>query len=147
EVQKRKVHASLAHLEKRILNNHNVPIKELSSTLHLAAGLLVAFSKLEEELVHFIVWIPVYLFSPESIKLGTEVWNWIINEKPTFEQRVMVEIADGWSWTVRHRKGLFSSALKDKNYKLAKDLFEPHLVWIQFLSGRFQAFRYRSNEL
>ncbi|CAG8523919.1 21705_t:CDS:10, partial [Racocetra persica] len=158
EVQKRKVHASLAHLEKRILNNHNVPIKELSSTLHLAAGLLVAFSKLEEDLVHFIVWIPVYLFSPESVKLGTEVWNWIINEKPTFEQRVMVEIADGWSWTVRHRKGLFSSVLnikdpfvnkmqyapsdkatRDKNYKLAKDLFEPHLVWIQFLSeGRFQ---------
>ncbi|CAG8611324.1 9214_t:CDS:10 [Cetraspora pellucida] len=166
EIQKRKVHASLAHLEKRILKNHHVPIKELSSTLHLAAGLLVAFSKLEEDLVHFIVWIPVYLFSPESIKLGTEIWNWIINEKPTFEQRVMVEIADGWSWTVRHRKGLFSSALnikdpfvnkmqyapsdkatRDKNYKLAKDLFEPHLVWIQFLSGRFQAFRYRSNEL
>ncbi|CAG8562625.1 3182_t:CDS:10, partial [Scutellospora calospora] len=38
-------------------------------------------------------------------------------------------------------------ATRDKIYNLAKDLFEPHLVWIQFLSGRFQAFRYRSNEL
>ncbi|CAG8512007.1 16686_t:CDS:10 [Gigaspora margarita] len=166
DIQNRKVHTSLADFEKRILNNHHVSIKELSSTLHLAAGLLVAFSKLDEDLVHFIVWIPIYLFSPESIKLGTEIWNWIINEKPAFEYRVMMEIADGWSWTVRNHKGLFSSvlnmrdpfvnkmlyapsdkAIRDKNYKLAKDLFEPHLVWIQFLSGRFQAFRYRSNEL
>ncbi|CAG8472314.1 2360_t:CDS:10 [Dentiscutata erythropus] len=166
DAQTRKVHISLAHLEKRILNHHHVSIKELSSTLHLAAGLLVAFSKLDEDLVHFIVWIPVYLFSPDSIKLGTEIWNWIINEKPIFEHRIMVEIADGWSWSVRNHRGLFSSALnmkdpfvnkmqyaptdkatRDKNYKLAKDIFEPHLVWIQFLSGRFQAFRYRSNEL
>ncbi|CAG8707495.1 3069_t:CDS:2, partial [Scutellospora calospora] len=99
EVQKRKVRASLAHIEKRILNNDHVFIKEISSTLHLAAGLLIAFSKLDEDLIHFIVWIPVYLFSSESIKLGAEIWNWIINEKPIFERRIMVEIADGWTWT------------------------------------------------
>ena len=38
-------------------------------------------------------------------------------------------------------------ALRDKNYKLAKSLFGPHLIWLQFISGRFQAFRYRCTQL
>lgn len=38
-------------------------------------------------------------------------------------------------------------ATRDKVYKSAKSLFGPHLIWLQFISGRFQAFRYRCTQL
>jgi phosphatidylinositol 4-kinase A len=52
------------------------------------------------------------MFTLESLKLATSIWTWIINEKSAVEKRIMIEIANGWVWTIQQRKGLFSSKLK-----------------------------------
>ncbi|GES90544.1 phosphatidylinositol 4-kinase [Rhizophagus clarus] len=164
--QKQKIKASLAHLEKRIHEGSHISMKELNSTLHFAAGILISLPKADEEIIQYIVWIPIYIFTLESLKLATSIWTWIINEKSVAEKRIMIEIVNGWIWTVRQRKGLFSpllnvkdpfvnrmlyapsdKATRDKVYKSAKSLFGPHLIWLQFISGRFQAFRYRCKQL
>ncbi|CAI2164532.1 12975_t:CDS:10 [Funneliformis geosporum] len=164
--QNQEVKASLALLEKRVREVPQVSMNELNNTLYLAAGILISSPKPDEEILHYVVWIPIYMFTPESLKIATSIWTWIINERPTVEKRIMTEIANGWVWSVRQRKGLFSTALnikdpfvnkmqyapsdkatRDKNYKLAKFLFGPHLIWLQFISGRYQAFRYRCSQL
>jgi phosphatidylinositol 4-kinase A len=67
---------------------------------------------MNEPIMSHLVWIPVCIFTPGSLKTGISIWNWIINEKPEAERRIMVEIIVAWVWTVRQRKGLFSSALE-----------------------------------
>ncbi|CAG8516675.1 5515_t:CDS:10 [Ambispora gerdemannii] len=155
----------LALLEKRVLAGTHFSLKEVNNTLHLAAAILIASSKVDD-IIQYVVWIPVYIFKPESIKLATQIWNWIITEKPEIEKRIMVEIVNSWIWALRHRMGLFSGALdvkapfvnkmlyapsdkesRDKTYQLANYLFGSHITWIQFLSSRFQAVRYRSPEI
>ncbi|RUP48544.1 hypothetical protein BC936DRAFT_144422, partial [Jimgerdemannia flammicorona] len=143
-----------------------VTADRLNHTLYRAAALLIALPNVDEQLIRFIVWIPVQVFTPESLKIATAVWIWIVVEKPTAEKRLMVEMSGAWSWAQRHRKGLFSPALnpkhpfeakmtytpsdkaiRDKNLKLAAYLFSPHVTWIHFLSSRFHSIRYRSRHL
>ncbi|CAG8442864.1 12657_t:CDS:10, partial [Acaulospora colombiana] len=112
EEQKRNMRTTLINLERKVRKGYHIPHEDLNSILHSAAGMLVSMSKPDEDIVHYIVWIPVYLFTRESIKLGISIWNWIINEKLMLEMRVMTEVASGWIWTLRNRKGLFSSLLK-----------------------------------
>ncbi|CAG8438698.1 9725_t:CDS:10 [Diversispora eburnea] len=154
--QKQKMRISLQSLERRVRNGSHVSFKELNRKLHFVTALLVSMPKPDEELVNYVVWIPIYLFTLESIKMGIYLWNWIINEKPILEKRVMTEISLGWNWSVRNRKEPFESkmqyapsdkATRNQNMRLANLLFGPHLIWIQWLSGRFQAFRYRCAEL
>ncbi|CAG8502818.1 1116_t:CDS:10, partial [Ambispora leptoticha] len=161
-----KIKKQLALLEKRVISGTRVSLKEVNNTLHIAAAILIALSKVDEDLIQYVVWIPVYIFTPESMKLATQIWSWIITENAVFEKRIMVEIVNSWVWALRHRKGLFSSALdvkdpfvnkmlyapsdkktRDKTYQMSNYLFGPHIIWIQFLSSRFQAVRYRSPEI
>ncbi|KAG0335098.1 phosphatidylinositol-4- kinase [Podila horticola] len=140
--------------------------KDLANALHRAVSALVTLHKVEEELVKMIAWIPIYLFTPDSLKIGTSVWNWLITEKPNVEKRLMSEVAAGWSWACRHQKGLFSPLLdsedpfrarmeyapsdkkaRQRSYKIASYLFSPHVIWIEFLSSRFQATRYGNRDM
>ncbi|KAG0095832.1 phosphatidylinositol-4- kinase [Podila epicladia] len=140
--------------------------KDLANALHRAVSALVTLNKVEEELVKMIAWIPIYLFTPDSLKIGTSVWNWLITEKPNVEKRLMSEVAAGWTWACRHQKGLFSPLLdsedpfrvrmeyapsdkkaRQRSYKIASYLFSPHVIWIEFLSSRFQATRYGNRDM
>ncbi|KAG9304177.1 hypothetical protein G9A89_019739 [Geosiphon pyriformis] len=162
----KKIKESLAQLKSQVLHSSPISINKVNNILHLAAGILIAMPTLDEDLIRYIVWIPIYIFSPESLKLATFIWNWVITEKEAVEKRIMVEIIDGWIWTLRHHKGLFSKALdikdpfvnkmqympsdknsRDRIYQLANYLFSPHTIWVQFLSNRFQVFRYQSPDL
>ncbi|KAF8978635.1 phosphatidylinositol-4- kinase [Entomortierella lignicola] len=139
---------------------------DLATALHRAVSALVTLDKVEEDLVKMIAWIPIYLFTPESLKIGTSVWNWLITEKPAVERRLMSEVASGWAWASRNKKGLFSPLLdpedpfrarmeyaptdkeaRQDSYKVASYLFAPHVIWIEFLSSRFQATRYGNSDM
>ncbi|KAG0256287.1 phosphatidylinositol-4- kinase [Actinomortierella ambigua] len=158
--------ASLEEMFKRVKQDEFVSNHDLANALHRAVSALVTLTKVEEDLVKMIAWIPVYLFTPDSLKIGTSVWNWLITEKPVVEKRLMSEIAAAWSWACRHEKGLFSPLLnsedpfrvrmeyapsdkkaRQKAYKIASYLFAPHLIWIEFLSSRFQATRYGNKDI
>ncbi|KAG0046870.1 phosphatidylinositol-4- kinase [Gryganskiella cystojenkinii] len=145
----------------KFVSNH-----DLANALHRAVSALVTLDKIEEDLVKMVAWIPIYLFTPDSLKIGTSVWNWLITEKPNVEKRLMTEVAAGWAWAARHQKGLFSPLLnsedpfrvrmeyaptdkkaRQRTYKIASYLFAPHIIWIEFLSSRFQATRYSNRDM
>ncbi|KAF9906504.1 phosphatidylinositol-4- kinase [Linnemannia zychae] len=157
---------NLQKMAQQVKADQFVSNKDLANALHRAVSAVVALDKVDEELVKMVAWIPIYLFTPDSLKIGTSVWNWLITEKPAVEKRLMAEVAAGWDWACRHQKGLFSSLLdsedpfrvrmeyaptdkkaRQRSYKVASYLFSPHLIWIEFLSSRFQATRYRNRDM
>ncbi|KAI7828997.1 hypothetical protein BC939DRAFT_393774 [Gamsiella multidivaricata] len=157
---------NLRTMLQKVKDDQFIPNKDLANALHRAVSALVTLDKGEEDLVKMVVWIPIYLFTPDSMKIGTSVWNWLITEKPAVEKRLMSEVASGWEWAFQHQKGLFSSLLnsedpfrvrmeyaptdkkaRQKSYKIASYLFAPHTIWIEFLSSRFQATRYRNRDM
>jgi phosphatidylinositol 4-kinase len=103
---------ALETLTDDIKQGRDVPVDRLNSTLHRAAGFTLALPEVHPDLIRYLVRIPVLLFTPESLELGTSVWNWILVEHPELENRLMVEMLGMWSWAQRHRKGLFSPVLK-----------------------------------
>ncbi|KAG0005415.1 phosphatidylinositol-4- kinase [Entomortierella chlamydospora] len=156
----------LQKMAKLAKDNKNISNKDLATALHRAVSVLVTLDKVEEDLVKMIAWIPIYIFTPDSMKIGTSVWNWLITEKPAAEKRLMSEIASSWAWASRNQKGLFSPLLdpedpfrarmeyapsdkkaRQKGYKFASYLFAPHVIWIEFLSSRFQATRYDNRDM
>nr|CAG8453226.1 5703_t:CDS:10 [Entrophospora candida] len=164
EKQSQKIKNSLANLEKKINDGAHVSLKELNHLMHLASNIIIELPKADEDLIHYLIWIPIYIFTPDSLKLAKSVWSWVINERSSFEKKIMVEIMNGWVWAMKHHKGLFSPLIKgpfvnkmqyapsdkatqEKTNKIARNLFSPHLIWINFLADRFQAFHYRSTEL
>ncbi|KAF9177874.1 phosphatidylinositol-4- kinase [Haplosporangium sp. Z 767] len=157
---------NLQKMAQQVKDDQFISNKDLANALHRAVSALVTLDKIEEDLVKMIAWIPIYLFTPDSMKIGTSVWNWLITEKPAVEKRLMSEVASGWAWASRHQKGLFSSLLdsedpfrvrmeyapsdkkaRQKSYKIASYLFAPHVIWIEFLSSRFEATRYGSRDM
>ncbi|CAO3637256.1 unnamed protein product [Cunninghamella echinulata] len=149
-----------------IKQKRNVPVERLNSSLHRAAGFTISLPEVHPDLIRHLVRIPVMVFTPESLELGTSVWNWILVERPEVENRLMVEMLSMWSWAQRHRKGLFSPLLNVKhafvdkmtyapsdrsiregNVRVASFLFSPHTTWIKFLTSRFYAIRHRSKHL
>ncbi|KAG0179232.1 phosphatidylinositol-4- kinase [Apophysomyces sp. BC1034] len=149
-----------------VRQKRKVSVERLHRTLHRAAGFIIALPKVNPDLVHYLVRIPVYLFTPESLDIGTSVWNWVLVERPETEKRLMVEMLGMWNWAQKHRKGLFSpilnvkhpfvskmtyvpsdKAIRDNNQKAAVFLYSPHVTWTKFLSSRFYAIRHRSKHL
>jgi phosphatidylinositol 4-kinase len=156
----------LADILHDVKSNKAVPIGYLHHALYRAAGLLITLPKVDGDMIRNIVRIPVQIFSPDSMHIGTAVWDWIVVERPDFETLLMVEMLSMWNWCQRHRRGLFSpvlnsqhpfvsrmtytpsdKAIRQKNSQVANYLFAPHMTWIYFLSSRFHAIAHRNKQL
>ncbi|MCO5553770.1 hypothetical protein L7F22_007296 [Adiantum nelumboides] len=139
-----------------------LPFAELRRLLYRSAALAVALPDVHYDLLHYLVSIPIRVFTPAAITTASHVWTWVIGERPLFETKIMVEISLGWATTIKGRKGLFSPSMTNEHPLLRKTemsptdrvemnrereraqrLFSPHLTLIQLVSSRFQAFRYR----
>ncbi|KAI8369570.1 uncharacterized protein BYT42DRAFT_503440 [Radiomyces spectabilis] len=149
-----------------VKRKHHVSTERLRQAMLRTAAFIVSLKKVHPDLVSYLVKIPVYIFSPESLIIGTDVWNWVIVERPDIEKRLMVEMLSMWSWAQRHRKGLYSPMLntkhpfltrmtytpsekstREKTNRAIHVLFSPHITWIKFLTSRFYAIRHRSRYL
>ncbi|CEH18841.1 related to phosphatidylinositol-4-kinase [Ceraceosorus bombacis] len=138
------------------------PFAEIRRLLYRSAALAVALPHADFDILHFIVAIPLRVFTPAAVTTASHVWTWIIGERPELETKVMVEASIGWAATIKSRRGLFSNALDAEHPLLKKTemsafdrkevqrereratkLFAPHLTLIRLMSSRFQAFRYR----
>ncbi|KAI9253575.1 hypothetical protein BY458DRAFT_535835 [Sporodiniella umbellata] len=154
----------------RLLQDANdereIPIEYLHKVMHRSAAYVIAIPKLNMDIVRYLVRLPVYIFTSQSIEVGTTVWNWMIVERPEIETKLMIEMANMWSWTQTQRKGLFSpslnakhpfsskmtyapsdKAIRDTNLRNAFILLSPHSTWIKFLSNRFYVIRHKSKHL
>ncbi|CAG8615185.1 6660_t:CDS:10, partial [Paraglomus brasilianum] len=140
--QLNKARETLGKLEANARKHARISLKELSSKLHFAAEILIASSQVDENIISHLVWIPVCIFCPGSLKIGISIWNWVINEKPEIEKRIMLEIVIAWVWSVRQHKGLFSSALEFRDPFVNKMEYAP-----SDKDTRNKSIRYRSPEL
>ncbi|GAA6057472.1 hypothetical protein JCM3770_000778 [Rhodotorula araucariae] len=150
------------------LDKHKLPLRlsELRDLFYRGAAQLVKAHEPDFEVLHHVVALPVRLFTEASIAVGQETWTWIADARPELESRVVAEVLEAWVGTIEKDQGLFCKTLdtdtplnqetqytptdKDElthNYLLANRLFAPMLSMLDFLSSRFQAFRYRSAEL
>ncbi|KAI8370194.1 hypothetical protein BD560DRAFT_329659 [Blakeslea trispora] len=157
---------TLHTLMESVKQQKKIPVDHLRHSLLQAASFIASLPSIHPDLIVPIVRIPIHIFTPESLEIGTDVWNWILVERPDVEKRLMVEILNMWSWAQRYRKGLFSPRLNSKhpfvtrmtyapsdreiidknNYNMTR-LFTPHVTWIKFLTSRFYAIRHRSKHL
>ncbi|PWN49925.1 hypothetical protein IE53DRAFT_331217 [Violaceomyces palustris] len=153
----------LAQMSRDILQKKKpLPFSELRRLLYRSAALIVALPKPDYELLHFVVSIPLLVFTPASVSTACSVWTWIIGERPEVETKIMVEISIGWGLTAKLRRGVFSPSLTSKHpflrktemgafdreeitreLELATKLFTPHLTLVHLISSRYQALRYR----
>ncbi|GAA96782.1 uncharacterized protein L969DRAFT_97129 [Mixia osmundae IAM 14324] len=135
---------------------------DLRTLLYRAAGALIAAEQPDYDILHYIVWIPMHVFSPLALRSGVEVWSWLVDAKPELEVKIMTELTAEWSWTMRRRRGLFSSSMNsinpmleetqftptdkkamDEHANAARRLLQPHSILLDFLTSRYQAYRYR----
>ncbi|OBZ83610.1 Phosphatidylinositol 4-kinase stt4 [Choanephora cucurbitarum] len=158
---------TLSALSEDIKNKQtNVAIELLSRVMHRSAALAIALPTISPIIVRYLAEIPIIMFTPESLDVGTTVWNWMLVERPEIENKLMIEIMNMWIWAMHHRKGVFSpflntkhpfvnkmtytpsdKAARETNQQIAVFLFAPHVTWIKFLSSRFYAMRHRSKHL
>ena len=102
----------LAHLESRAVDRKFVSIGELRDILRRAAALLCRSKKDQCAIVHHLVGIPFAVFTKQSINLGVSLWVGIINENPRMETRILMEIAENWTATVRRKLGIFNDKFR-----------------------------------
>ncbi|GAA5861639.1 hypothetical protein JCM8547_000691 [Rhodosporidiobolus lusitaniae] len=160
----------LASLERlsASLDAHKLPYKlpELRDLFYRGAASLIASPNPSFAVLHLVVALPVRLFTEASVAVGQEVWTWVADARPELEGRVVGEVVEAWKACGEKGQGLFSRAVDPENplnqetsytptdkpaltreYLLANRVFAPMLSLLEFLSSRFQAFRYRNKEL
>lgn len=138
------VNKDLSELLHEVKQHATISVDRLQHTLYRAAGLLIQLPKVDAEMIRNIVRIPVQIFSPDSLHIGTAVWDWIVVERPDFEKLLMVEMLSMWNWCQRHRKGLYSPVLKYV-YEIF-DVLYLHM-YINFWIYKYQASLCQQNDL
>ena len=103
---------ALAHLARRITQKDSVYVTEVRDILRRGAALLCRTEADHCGIVHHLINIPFAIFTKQSIKLGIALWLGVINENPRMEPRILIEIAQSWEATVKHRIGVFSHELR-----------------------------------
>lgn len=63
-------------------------------------------------MIAHLVNIPFQILTRESIKMGISLWLGVINENPTTEPRILVEVAQAWERTIQRKQGIFDPTFK-----------------------------------
>ncbi|ORX44035.1 hypothetical protein DM01DRAFT_1364825 [Hesseltinella vesiculosa] len=144
----------------------HVHVHQISQCLQQAAAFIISEQEVSLDLIRNIVRIPVYAFTPESMRIGINVWNWIIVERTDQQESLMLEMLAAWTWAKTQRKGLFSPVMDIKDpfvdkmtyqpsdgetlrtrHRAASLLFTPHEIWIRFITSHFFAIRHKNKHL
>jgi len=135
----------------------------LKKALFRATSLLISTDAVDFDLLYSIVWTPMRIFTPLSLRVGTAAWSWIVAARPEVDLRLMTEIISAWDWSIRAQVGLFTLAGRDRqNILYSKMKYSPpsplekpnsdlqeenaHLVVISWLSDRLKVVSLKSQE-
>jgi phosphatidylinositol 4-kinase len=102
------------------------------------------------ELLSRIVWVPVRIFTRDSLDVATSAWSWLLAASPQLADSLMAQVWLAWSWTIEARMGLFSDAARPESpLAIKRDSAGttgsavqrkcdcgPHRVWLSFLAER-----------
>nr|XP_018260847.1 phosphatidylinositol 4-kinase [Kwoniella dejecticola CBS 10117]OBR83005.1 phosphatidylinositol 4-kinase [Kwoniella dejecticola CBS 10117] len=142
--------------------NKPFTVPEIRRILLRAVSVLVASPRMDRDILHYLVELPMAAFTPLAIAAGVDAWTWLLRQRPEAEVAIIGAITAGWLHTIRQRKGLFSTSMNyrdpfeqpveyapsdkkvlDLELAKARKLLRPHLLLIQVLSSQFQAIKYR----
>ncbi|CAR22444.1 1-phosphatidylinositol 4-kinase STT4 [Lachancea thermotolerans CBS 6340] len=152
----------LAHLE----NKKPLDYKDISAFLDLSASLLILRQGNTASLVYDIVCIPFQIFTSDTIKIATNVWLSVINERSDVGYLLLSEIGHCWRDSIDNNTGLFSmkhnlvaeefqymeyspynkKEINRRAHAASKSL-QPHLQLIRFLSSHFEGTMFDSLHL
>ncbi|KAF7878887.1 hypothetical protein EAF04_000090 [Stromatinia cepivora] len=154
----------LAKLEAQIHKKKHIAIGEIRDVLRRAAALLCRSDKDECAIIRYLVSIPFAIFTKQSIKLGGSLWLGVINENPSMEPRILMEIAQQWELTSHRKIGIFNGMfihqdpfyIKEefapsdrtvlaKKQHAVNNMLAPHMRLLQLLSSHFNATRLGSS--
>ncbi|KAF7894411.1 uncharacterized protein EAF01_009862 [Botrytis porri] len=150
----------LSKLEAQIHAKKHIAINEIRDVLRRAAALLCRSDKDECAIIRYLVSIPFAIFTKQSIKLGGSLWFGVINENPSMEPRILMEIAQQWELTSHRKIGIFNGMfihqdpfyIKEefapsdrkvlaKKQQAVNNMLAPHTRLLQLLSSHFNATR------
>ncbi|KAJ5068653.1 phosphatidylinositol 4-kinase alpha-related [Anaeramoeba ignava] len=72
-----------------------------------AAAFIVAEKRFDDDLLHYICWVPPHLFTSDAMSVGTFVWSWIAAERPDLEIQMMSELSAAWERIANQHAGIF----------------------------------------
>lgn len=163
EIEKNTVKSKI---EKQLANNHPITPKDISAFLDLTASLLILSRGNAASLVYDIVNIPFQVFTSDAIKVATNVWLSLMNERSDISYLLLSEIGRCWSYSIENGQGLFSSRhnlpMEDFQYMeyspynkkeinsrahMASKSIQPHLQIIRFLTSHFEGTMFDSLHL
>ena len=67
---------------------------------------------MDNDIIHFLVELPMTAFTPLAIAAGVDAWTWLVRLRPEAEVTLLGEISAGWLQTIRARKGMFNTSMK-----------------------------------
>ena len=150
--------ARLRSLSQRLGRGEKVAFAEVKETLRNAAGVLSRSFGDQSTLLADLVSVPFAIFTKQAINLGISLWLGVVNENPQFASRVLAEVANGWIWSIRLRKGFFDCSPRHsdpfhtkaefaptrwddirRQQERIQNLLAPHLRLTRLLSSHFSA--------
>lgn len=135
-----------------------IPFSDLREKLCSYVARILKSETKQSRLLRQLVEIPFNVFTIAAIRLATSLWARVVTEKPEYQADLLSEIARCWTKTAADMRGFFSTLLNnqhpfslvmeyaptdkeaiEKEGKVARAAFEPHLNIIRFLSSRLAA--------
>ncbi|KAJ1970717.1 phosphatidylinositol-4- kinase, partial [Dimargaris xerosporica] len=160
-VQTQASHSVLEDLQglyQRARQGESLTVDTLYPVLCQAAALVKTPSASRHDVLKLLCWLPVHVFTHDVMKAAITVWTGIIIDQPELEPAIIAELVACWTWTIRHRRGLFAERYSPRNpfcskmsyapsditarhraYKSISHAFNPHVTWILFLTARVDA--------
>ncbi|KAI9142279.1 hypothetical protein BKA69DRAFT_1069366 [Paraphysoderma sedebokerense] len=83
--------------------------------VYKALWLMLDLSQPDDDLIRFLVWAPIYFFTPSAMSLSLQTWSTYLTYHPQSEPRVLLELARSWKHLIRHQKSLFNVSMMSRN--------------------------------
>lgn len=143
-----------------------VPFENVTSFLDSSSALLLLDKCAAGSVVSDIVHIPFEVFTAQALKVATNVWLTITEERQDLANLLLVAVGYCWMQSIDERKGLFSrehDPAPEANQPMlyspydkkainrtaheASQSFQPHRYVIQFFASHFEGTMFQSKSL
>ncbi|KJE03847.1 phosphatidylinositol 4-kinase [Cryptococcus gattii NT-10] len=148
------------------IKSKTLDIPGIRRLLLRGVSVLVASRRMDRDILHYLVELPMVAFTPLAIAAGVDAWTWLLRQRPEAEVAIIGAITAGWMQTIIEKKGFFNNSMnyqdpferpveyspsdkKETDLELAKArrLLRPHTLLVQVLSSQFHAIKYRERAM
>jgi hypothetical protein len=147
-----------------IAHRSDPTVKDFNHFMQLATAYIINEKEMQLNLVQWLIWTPVFLFTREAFQTAIFCWKWLATSRPEFEVNLLTEMYHAWVYTLNQGIGLFSGVRKHNDLDEDDDIIElavqqhkqrkshlkddlPHRLWTNYLAERFQALQGAESEI